>query len=42
MGRRRDRLNKRREKQIKTRSANAPRKTKERARKAAKAVGGTN
>ena len=35
MGRRRDRLNKRREKQIKTRAANAPRKAKERARKAA-------
>ena len=35
MGRRRDREDKRREKQIKTRAANAPRKSKERARKAA-------
>jgi hypothetical protein len=42
MGRRRDRLNKRREKQIKTRNANAPRKAKERARKAAKAAVGAN
>jgi hypothetical protein len=38
MGRRRDRLNKRREKQIKTHNANAPRKAKERARKAAQAA----
>jgi hypothetical protein len=38
MGRRRDRLNKRREKQIQTRKANAPRKNKERARKAAQAA----
>ena len=38
MGRRRDRLDKRREKQIKTRSANAHRKSKERARKAAASV----
>ena len=37
MGRRRDRLDKRREKQIATRKANAPRKAKERARKAAQA-----
>ena len=37
MGRRRDRLNKRLEKQKQTRDANAPRKTKERARKAAAA-----
>jgi hypothetical protein len=35
MGRRRDRKDKRREKQINTRAANAPRKEKERARKAA-------
>jgi hypothetical protein len=35
MGRRRDKLNKRRENQLKTRAANAPRKDKERARKAA-------
>jgi hypothetical protein len=35
MGQRRDRLNKRREKQIKTRKANAHRKARERARKAA-------
>jgi hypothetical protein len=35
MGRRRDRHDKRREKQIKTRLANAPRKARERARKAA-------
>ena len=35
MGTRRDRFNKRREKQMKTRAANAPRKAKERARKAA-------
>jgi len=39
MGRRRDRLNKRRVKQIKTRRANTPRKAKERARKAAQAAG---
>jgi len=39
MGRRRDRLNKRREKQIKTRKANAPAKAKERARKAAGVAG---
>ena len=35
MGRRRDRLDKRRVKQLKTRSANAHRKSRERARKAA-------
>ena len=35
MGTRRDRIDKRREKQIKTRAANAPRKARERARKAA-------
>ena len=35
MGARRDRLTRRREKQIKTRAANAPRKARERARKAA-------
>ena len=35
MGRRRDRLDKRREKQKKTSAANSPRKLKERARKAA-------
>ena len=35
MGTRRDKLNKKREKQLKTRTANAPRKAKERARKAA-------
>jgi hypothetical protein len=35
MGRRRDRLNKRKEKQLKTRSANSHRKSRERARKAA-------
>lgn len=38
MGRRRTRLDKRRANQIKTRNANAPRKTKERARKAAQAA----
>jgi hypothetical protein len=38
MGRRRDRLDGRRAKQIKTRNANAPRKNKERARKAAQAA----
>ena len=38
MGQRRDKLNKRREKQLKTRAANAPRKTRERARKAADAA----
>lgn len=38
MGKRRDRLNKRRENQIKTRAANSLRKQKERARKAAFAV----
>ena len=38
MGRRRDRLDRRLEKQKKTRDANAPRKTKERARKAAQAA----
>lgn len=38
MGRRRDRLDKRRENQLKTRAANCVRKTKERARRAAKAV----
>ena len=42
MGRRRDRLNKRREKQKETRSANAPRKNKERARKAAQAAAATS
>ena len=42
MGRRRDRLDRRREKQKKTRNANAPRKKKERARKAAQAAGGTD
>ena len=36
MGRRRDKINKRIEKQLKTRLANAHRKSKERARKAAK------
>ena len=35
MGRRRDRLDKRREKQLKTHKANAHRKSRERARKAA-------
>ena len=35
---RRDRLNKRRENQLKTRAANSVRKTKERARRAAKAA----
>jgi len=35
MGTRRDRLNKRREKQMKTRAANAHRKSRERERKAA-------
>ncbi len=35
MGCRRDRLNRRRENQLKTRAANSPRKQKERARKAA-------
>ncbi|MHC4461046.1 MAG: hypothetical protein ACYS6W_03725 [Planctomycetota bacterium] len=39
---RRDRLDSRRAKQKKTRSANAPRKKKERARKAAQAAGGTD
>ncbi len=38
MATRRDRLNKRREKQIKTRVANDPRKSRERARKAATAA----
>jgi hypothetical protein len=38
MGTRRDKLNKKREKQLKTRAANAPRKIKERARKAAAAA----
>jgi hypothetical protein len=38
MGRRRDIINKRIEKQLKTRKANAPRKMKERARKAALAA----
>jgi hypothetical protein len=38
MGTRRDKLNKRREKQLKTRAANGPRKIKERARKAADAA----
>jgi len=42
MGRRRNRLNKRRENQIKTRRANTPRKVKERARKAARAAGDVN
>ena len=43
MGRRRDRLDSRLAKQKKTRSANAPRKIKERARKAAQAAAaGTN
>jgi hypothetical protein len=42
MGRRRDRLNKRREKQIKTRRANSPRKAKERVRKAAQAASDAN
>ena len=37
MGTRRDKLNKRREKQLKTRAANGPRKARERARKAAAA-----
>ena len=40
MGRRRDKLNTRIEKQKKTRVANAPRKAKERARKAAAAKAG--
>jgi hypothetical protein len=35
MGKRRDRLDNRREKQIKTRADNSPRKSRERARKAA-------
>jgi hypothetical protein len=35
MGTRRDKLNRRRENQLKTRAANSSRKTKERARKAA-------
>lgn len=35
MGKRRDRLNRRLEKQVATRRANTPRKAKERARKAA-------
>ncbi|NQV33115.1 MAG: hypothetical protein HQ515_10500 [Phycisphaeraceae bacterium] len=39
MGQRRDRLNRRLEKQAITRKANAPRKAKERARKAAYAAG---
>jgi len=39
MGVRRDKINKRIAKQKKTRAANAPRKAKERARKAAKAAG---
>ena len=38
MGQRRDKLNKRREKQLKTRAANAPRKVRERTRKAADAA----
>jgi len=38
MGRRRDRHDKRRAKQVKTRFANAPRKAKERARKAVAAA----
>ena len=38
MGRRRDKLNRRIENQKKTRAANAPRKAKERARKAAAAA----
>ena len=38
MGTRRDRLDNRRAKQKKTRDANAPRKNKERARKAAQAA----
>ncbi len=38
MATRRDRLNKRRENQLKTRAANSVRKTKERARRAAKAA----
>ena len=42
MGRRRDRLDGRREKQKKTRAANAPRKKKERARKAAQAAAGAS
>ena len=42
MGRRRDRLDKRRAKQKETRKANAPRKAKERARKAASAADGTS
>ena len=42
MGRRRDRLNRRRENQIKTRKANTPRKAKERARKAAQAASAAN
>ena len=41
MGRRRDRLDKRRENQLKTRAANSPRKEKERARKAAAAAAAT-
>ena len=42
MGRRRDRLDSRLAKQKKTRDANASRKNKERARKAAQAAAGTN
>ena len=38
MGKRRDKIDRRREKQLKTRQANSPRKAKERARKAAKAM----
>ncbi|MFC1766646.1 hypothetical protein ACFL6U_31785 [Planctomycetota bacterium] len=38
MGTRRDKMNWRREKQLKTRAANSSRKTKERARKAAAAA----
>lgn len=38
MGRRRDKKNKRLEKQLKTRAANAPRKRKERERKVAAAA----
>ena len=42
MGTRRERLDSRMAKQRKTRSANAPRKKKERARKAAQAAVGTD
>ena len=42
MGRRRDRLDKRLAKQKATRDSNAPRKTKERARKAAQAAAAAN